>query len=169
MSRITTGVPILHPQVFSFSGLWEEGRGASERLYRHTPDTLPVYENSPIRIVYDGGGPVRCDPYGPPSEGEFDILADLRAAGFTDYIVLPAPFSDGTTKAVSIATRKPERFSDGDIALFGAMMPALAMNLEVQALRRTRERFSTPISANRPEAAYSTARSSGARARRYVP
>jgi adenylate cyclase len=26
VSRITTGVPILHPQIFSFSGLWQLGR-----------------------------------------------------------------------------------------------------------------------------------------------
>ena len=26
VSRITTGVPILHPQIFSFSGLWSSAR-----------------------------------------------------------------------------------------------------------------------------------------------
>jgi hypothetical protein len=28
VSRITTGVPILHPQIFSFSGLWQLGISA---------------------------------------------------------------------------------------------------------------------------------------------
>jgi adenylate cyclase len=37
VSRITTGVPILHPQIFSFSGLWQFGKGTSERLYRTDP------------------------------------------------------------------------------------------------------------------------------------
>jgi hypothetical protein len=31
VARVGTGVPILHPQVFSFTGLWEAGKGASER------------------------------------------------------------------------------------------------------------------------------------------
>ncbi|MFQ5971301.1 MAG: adenylate/guanylate cyclase domain-containing protein [Alphaproteobacteria bacterium] len=138
VTRITTGVPILHPNLWSFSGLWELGKGSSERRYRLTGnDNVSGFENSPIRIVYDGGGPVRCGPQQPAENGEFSILADLRQAGFTDYIVLGARFSDGTTKAVSLATDHPDRFGEDDIALFEAMMPALAMNLEVQALRRT--------------------------------
>jgi adenylate cyclase len=138
VNRITTGVPILHPNLWSFSGLWEAGVGASERRYRlGAPDVAASLENSPIKIVYEGGGPVRCDPQHPIEGASFPILADLRQAGITDYIVLGAPFSDGSTKAVSLATNDPDRFSADDISLFEGMMPALAMNLEIQALRRT--------------------------------
>jgi len=138
VTRITTGVPILHPNLWSYSGLWEAGVGASERRYRlGAADVAASLENSPIKIVYEGGGPVRCDPQHPNEGASFPILADLRQAGITDYIVLGAPFSDGSTKAVSLATNHPQRFSDADIALFEAMMPGLAMNLEIQALRRT--------------------------------
>src|ERR1035438_8645354 len=38
VSRITTGVPILHPQIFSFSGLWQLGKGTTERQYRAEPN-----------------------------------------------------------------------------------------------------------------------------------
>jgi hypothetical protein len=31
VSRITTGVPILHPQIFSFSGLWQRS-GVGKRM-----------------------------------------------------------------------------------------------------------------------------------------
>jgi adenylate cyclase len=31
VARITTGVPILHPQIFSFSGLWELTRQGHDR------------------------------------------------------------------------------------------------------------------------------------------
>jgi len=54
----------------------------------------------------------------------------------TDYVVLPVPFSDGTNKALSLATTRVGGFSDDEMALFEAMMPALAVNLEIQALRR---------------------------------
>jgi len=32
VARITTGVPILHPQIFSFSGRWEPGTDVTERM-----------------------------------------------------------------------------------------------------------------------------------------
>jgi len=51
VTRITTGVPILHPQIFSFSGLWQLGKGASERLYRADGNQSGVLENSPIKIA----------------------------------------------------------------------------------------------------------------------
>jgi adenylate cyclase len=137
VSRITTGVPILHPQIFSFSGLWQLGKGASERLYRTDPGIAVTLSNSPIGIAYQGGGPVRCDLSAPPQEGEFAVLSDLRREGFTDYIVHSVPFADGSHKALSLATARRGGFETDELALFAAMMPAVAFNLEVQALRRT--------------------------------
>jgi adenylate cyclase len=137
VSRITTGVPILHPQIFSFSGLWQLGKGTSERLYRTDPRIAVTLSNSPIGIAYQGGGPVRCDLSAPPQEGEFAVLTDLRRDGFTDYIVHSVPFADGSHKALTLATARRGGFETDELALFAAMIPAVAFNLEVQVLRRT--------------------------------
>jgi adenylate cyclase len=137
VSRITTGVPILHPQIFSFSGLWQRGVGTSERLYRTGPTSTATMFNSPIRIAYEGDGPVRCDLTAPPQDGEFPILADLRLEGLTDYVVHSVPFADGSFKALSLATARSGGFRDEELQLFEALIPSLAFNLEVQALRRT--------------------------------
>jgi adenylate cyclase len=160
VSRITTGVPILHPQIFSFSGLWELGKGTTERLYRSGPEVAPTMANSPIRIAYEGGGPVRCDLTLPPRQGEFAILEDLRREGFTDYIVHSVPFADGSHKALSLATRRRGGFNGDEVALFAATIPAVAFNLEVQALRRTP--CSTPMWVSSPAAGCWKARSSAA-------
>ncbi len=136
VTRITTGVPLLHPQIASFSGIWQLGRPVSERRYRASSDRQPLHD-SPIIIAYKGGGPVRCRMTGPPSATEFPIVKELRAEGLTDYIVLSIPFADGSHKALSLATNQPAGFRDGDVALFEALVPAFAFNLEIQALRRT--------------------------------
>jgi adenylate cyclase len=136
-ARLVTGVPILHPQVHSYSTRWEPKSGASERFFRLTAESLPVLENSPVKTVYGGGGSVRCDPTAPPRPGEYGILADLRRDGMTDYIALSIPFSDGATKMLSVATQRPGGFSDEQMELLEAMIPALAVNLEIHALRLT--------------------------------
>ena len=41
VSRITTGVPVLHPQLFSVSSLWERDKGVTQRLYRADPARTP--------------------------------------------------------------------------------------------------------------------------------
>jgi adenylate cyclase len=73
----------------------------------------------------------------PADDPEFPILKDLRREGITDYVVLPVPFSDGTSKALSLATTRADGFSDDQITLFEAMIPAVSFNLEIQVLRRT--------------------------------
>src|SRR5258708_857891 len=124
VSRITTGVPILHPQIFSFSGLWQLGKGTSERLYRTEPGIAATLSNSPIGIAYQGGGPVRCDLSAPPQDGEFAVLSDLRRDGFTDYIVLAVPFADGSYKALSLATTRRGGFDANEHGLVEANIPA---------------------------------------------
>jgi len=135
VSRITTGVPVLHPQLFSMSSLWERDRGVTERLYRIDPSQDAILANSPIRNAYDGN-PFRSRLTTAAEQPEFPILTELRSTGVTDYVVLPVPFSDGTNKALSLATTRAGGFSDDEIALFEAMTPAVAVNLEIQALRR---------------------------------
>jgi adenylate cyclase len=137
VARLTTGVPILHPQVHSYSARWEAGKAVSERFFRLTAETLPILENSPVKTVYSGNGSVRCDPTAPPREGEFGILADLRREGMTDYVALSIPFSDGSCKLLTVATKRPGGFSDAEMQMLYAMIPGVAVNLEVQALRLT--------------------------------
>jgi adenylate cyclase len=135
VSRITTGVPVLHPLLYSYSGLWERGRGVTERLYRADASQDAILANSPIKSAYEGR-PFRSRLTAPAAEREFPIITELRRTGMTDYAVLPVPFSDGTNKALSLATTRDDGFSDGELTLFTAMTPAVASILEIQALRR---------------------------------
>ncbi len=135
VSRITTGVPVLHPQLYSYSGLWDRGKGVTERLYRADASQGAILTNSPIKSAYEGS-PFRSRLTAPAAEREFPILTELRRTGMTDYVVLPVPFSDGTNKALSLATTRDGGFSDGELTLFTAMTPAVASILEIQALRR---------------------------------
>jgi adenylate cyclase len=137
VARISTGVPILHPQVFSFSGLWQAGKGASERINRFGDNTTSALDNSPIRITYAGGAPQRFRLVGSPATNDFPIVRELRAEGFTDYVVLAVPFADGSHKALTFASRKPSGFTEAEIALFQELVPGIGFHLEIQALRRT--------------------------------
>ncbi len=126
---------VLHPQLFSVSSLWERDKGVTERRYRVDPSQDAILANSPIKSAYEGR-PFRSRLTTAAEQPEFPILTELRRAAVTDYVVLPVPFSDGTNKALSLATTRVGGFSDDEIALFEAMTPAVAVNLEIQALLR---------------------------------
>ena len=137
IDRITTGIPMLHPQIASSSVVWEPERLAHERQWQMTSLTRSMYERSPLYVIYRGDGPVRVKVTPEPQPEEFGIVQDLREDGFTDYIGLPAPFSDGTIKAMTFATRQAGGFADSDIAALQVLMPHFAYLLEIQTLRRT--------------------------------
>jgi adenylate cyclase len=54
VNRITTGVPVLHPQLFSVSSLWERDKGVTERRYCVDQSQDAILASSPIRSAYDG-------------------------------------------------------------------------------------------------------------------
>ncbi|MEH6546963.1 MAG: adenylate/guanylate cyclase domain-containing protein [Sneathiella sp.] len=133
--RYTTGMPSLHPMVDSFSTLWEEGKGITFRQFKRADfPNLGVSTNA-FQTAYKTGGNVRCRLDGPPEEDIFDILAELRAEGCTDYLVIALPFSDGANKAVGYATRAAGGFSDDHIFLLKQIRFAMAATLEVRYLR----------------------------------
>ena len=133
--RYSTGVPSLHPQVDSFSALWVEGKGLSFRQFKLAD--IPDVDRSRIAIitVYDTGNTIHCPLDGPAEEDTYEILAELRAEGCTDYLVIALPFSDGSNKAVTYATRAAGGFSDEDIALLEQIRFVMAATLEVRYLR----------------------------------
>jgi adenylate cyclase len=136
LSRATTGIPILHPQVDSLSCLWQPGKPIFERRFRLEGGGAQQFQNSPMPIVY-GGQEFRRRLETELKSGDFPILAELHAEGHTDYLALPLPFSDGSWKGVTYVTRRIGGFSEGEVALLRSTIPALARALEIQTLRRT--------------------------------
>lgn len=169
VTRVTTGVPILHPQIYSFSGRWQLGRGTSERLFRADRDDFRSLENSPIKVVYGGGGPVRCRPMTTATHPEFPIVEDLRQDGITDYVAFKVPFADGSHKALTLATTRRTGFTDSEIALFDTMIRPLRSILKSKHCGGRLGRSSTPTSAAKPAPGCSTGRSNAAWERRSMP
>src|SRR4029434_6605986 len=55
VARITTGVPLLYPQLFSFSGLWELAKLPAERTFKlDAVGKVSALDSSPIRLAYGG-------------------------------------------------------------------------------------------------------------------
>ncbi len=137
VDRITTGVPILHPQLDTSSVVWTEGSPTAERSWIMAPEHYVMRQNSPLHSAYFHGESSRAVIGAERVPGEFGVVDDLRKAGFADYMVLPAPFSDGSFKAMSFATRSRDGFRDSDVALLTQVMPAVALIMELITSYRT--------------------------------
>lgn len=128
----------LHPQLASRSLVWDlEAGGAQELGYERSIHSQDMYLSSPIRVIHEGADLIRRQLECEGCPVEFPVLEELKARGFSDYVMRPLIFSGGARNAISIATDRPGGFSDADLAVFDATLSTFAAVAELQHQRRT--------------------------------
>ncbi len=138
LARATMHLRTLHPQFQGARVLWRrEMNEAQLNLLEHGIFDDPRFVNSPVRALYEGaeGFRQRLDLQAEPA-AEYGIYADLRQEGYTDYVALPLQFTDGRRHATSWSTDQPGGFSTTDLVEINAIMPVLAVAVEIRANRR---------------------------------
>ncbi|MBD8890121.1 adenylate/guanylate cyclase domain-containing protein [Roseibium litorale] len=139
VDRITTAIPLLHPNVRAEAAVWTSDGTREIRRYLTSDDRDEAYDRSPLKVVYTENRPVRIAISAKAAETEYGITEDLRQEGYTDYVAMPLPFSDGTIKAITFATRVPGGFLQSHIGVFESILKPLSLVCELSTLRRTAE------------------------------
>jgi adenylate cyclase len=139
----TAGMPIdrvafffgtLHPQYFGIALYWD---GAAVRVLEASyqmQDTDEV-RNSPARRITEGERVIRRRLERADCPDDFPVLAELRAAGMTDYVIAEVVFGNGSRNSVSLATRRPGGFTDHDIAEVQRLLHPFGMAMEIHVGR----------------------------------
>jgi adenylate cyclase len=135
LDRATLHLRALHPDYRGVARIWRPGEPLVERFMDHGIENTPSYLESPVRAVADARHRLdwRLDqavlePY--------PLLADLRAEGYTHYVIAPFVYAQGLTNAISWATQRPSGFSEEELRFLDDLLPALSAVVEVKALRR---------------------------------
>lgn len=128
-------VPIrsMHPQVRIASYTWSRAaaRAETHARTRVDPGWRASFDRSPFRVVYEEGVRlIRRRLIDPACPRDFDILAELEAAGVTDYVVLVGNFAD-TYQAVTFATDAAGGFDEGAMACLEASVHAFLLRLDL--------------------------------------
>jgi len=107
---IDSGIPIwraavfvntLHPEVVGRAFIWQTDTGVKISEARYDMLETDEYLNSPVVAIYNTRRPVRRHLADTNCPDDFPVLADLRAAGATDYAAFPLPFTDGSIHVAS--------------------------------------------------------------------
>lgn len=137
VDRGSLNMPQLHAQLLARSIIWDREQGAQEIDREHGLERNSGYLDSPVRVIYEGGGQIRRRLEDPDCPLDFPVLEDLKPQGFTDYWVLPLGFSTGKINALGFATKQPGGFTDFDLETIEATLPALGAVMELRHVRRT--------------------------------
>jgi adenylate cyclase len=135
VNRVGVFVRPLHPNVAARALYWREGSAAVE-VNDEDHDFMSTDEQlaSPIRVVIDTRQEIRVRLTAPETPTDFPIVHELRAAGFTDYLIMPLQFMSGEAHAWSLSTRSAGGFTDAEVAAIHRIKPALTRVVEIYGL-----------------------------------
>jgi adenylate cyclase len=136
VARVTTAVQLLNASSQGVGREWRIGEKTIERVYPYGPQTDRSYEHSPHAEAHRTGEWVILRP--PETAAtRFGVMPELKAGGYTHYICVPLPFSNGRQRnGVTFATRDPAGFTDAHIKFFRTIIPALRTVMELRASER---------------------------------
>lgn len=133
--RMNYMVQTIHPQSRVAFWVWRE----DEELFSFRPPRDQTsderFGNSPFRVVFETGEPIRRRLTGNNVVLDFPVLQDLIDGGGTDYLVLPVRFSDGQINGLAFTTRAPGGFSDDQIDVLSRAAKFLAAPFEIMQMR----------------------------------
>ena len=148
--RAFAGMPTLHPQWGGYSYTWRRDLNAIEPgQFGRGYEYQQILQNSPfghlIRQMENSAE--EEDPWlnlrrrlvGPEARLDFPILHELAGAGASDYFAEVVQFgadgdpSHGTGIGYSFATDRPGGFSEDDLILLQAVLPAVSLAMMTHA------------------------------------
>ncbi|MGA2795539.1 MAG: adenylate/guanylate cyclase domain-containing protein [Roseiarcus sp.] len=130
--RVMLGMPAVDPTAAVFNWHWWRDAELVARAIAPGAALGEAFRQSPIYYVRERnleGGRWRLDD--PAVVAQFPLFAELRAAGATEYALRIVSFSERRTAlegiVLSMATDRPGGFTDAELALVVAVVPALSL------------------------------------------
>ncbi|GJE28078.1 adenylate/guanylate cyclase domain-containing protein [Methylobacterium organophilum] len=135
VDRASTAIDTLHSEYSGVGRVWNRETGSTVRLFPHGEASEAAYRASPFHAVHQSGEWMILD-LAETEETRFEIIPELKAGGYTTYVVVPVFFTNGTHNGITFATRSAEGFRDDHIAILRFIMPALAAVMEMRIVNK---------------------------------
>jgi adenylate cyclase len=134
IDHAVSAIELRHAERAANARVWERGGRAHEDVFAHERGSeasgrRPLAEAHRLNEWVLSWLPDLADD-------TYDIVAPLRAAGYTHHIAVPIALPNGMRNGFTFATRSPRGFSGEDIAVLRSIMPTLAALQEILASRR---------------------------------
>ena len=106
--------------------------GEQVKVLHGTRDLLrsDTYLNSPTARIRQGERAIRRQLERADCPLDWPVLAEIKAEGMTDYVIVEVVFSNGSRNSVSLATRRPGGFTEHDIAEVQRLLQPFALTME---------------------------------------
>lgn len=133
-------VPVLatHPEVLARSVRWSRDGGVEVGFSGREILSNPAYVGSPVEAILQKGL-ARVHARLEHGEVPYRQLLELRDQGGTDYAAFALELSGRRRSLLSVSTDAPGGFREAQLQAFEAILPALAIRLELESARFSSE------------------------------
>ncbi|MEM6464191.1 MAG: adenylate/guanylate cyclase domain-containing protein [Pseudomonadota bacterium] len=131
LDRASLHVGTLHPQLYGFAWNWESGDGFCDEVKVPEEALLSdAYRKGPLSQVVEKGEMIRRFTSDPDAANEFKLVAELKAAGFTEYVAMPLRAGAQYHNAFTMATKQPGGFTADQFAVLSGYARLFALHVE---------------------------------------
>jgi adenylate cyclase len=134
IDRVSTHIKVVHPRTMSVWRVWRRDQPMEVRRTVRGSEMTGAFLRSPVKKVWHTGEWIDV-PILPGEEDRWPIVTDLRADGFTHYMIGPIVFSNRQVHAASFATRQPGGFTADEREVIRRFNVKSAPIIETLALR----------------------------------
>ena len=139
--RVTLHVGTIHPEFLGTTVTWWRDAGVTTRvMIKHEVAEAIPYQYNSVRRVCDGRETLRRRLDRPEEALDFNVLAELRDRGATDYLALPVEGMHESAYMVTFVTDRPGGFAEPETLTLTHLAQRLAIfidRLSQQVLTRT--------------------------------
>jgi adenylate cyclase len=131
VERIFVSLQTLHPAFRARTHLWKKHNPDIRTVeWPHGLENRPGYYDSPDYHVHSSRAEYRVRDLRAVTGHSCELYGKLREEGYTDYLMVPLIFLDGTVNTLSIATRLPGGFPEERLVAFRALIDVFAVTIE---------------------------------------
>lgn len=123
----------LHPSINAVGVHWSAGSAARDEIFLHEDSPNPKWRRSPLLHMIETNTRRMHRPLEDPAvEAEFDVFADFRQAGMTDFLAHLVPFGEATPNRLDngmilrFLSDAPGGFDTESLTLLDALAPRIA-------------------------------------------
>lgn len=132
LHRVSIWLPTKHPELWGHQLIWEPPTGARVVRRSHDASLTTDYVGTPAEALFKSGAlTLRRRIAVEPARSEFAMLTAMADAGATDYVLIALDLGRQFGSWISFATRRPDGFSDAQLALLTEATPLLSLHLQL--------------------------------------
>ena len=137
VDRFILNVGTFHPQANGYAWAWNILDGICDEI-QISEETMfsDAFRKNPIYGVITFGETVRVNLLPEDPESLSPLMAELAAAGFSDYVAIPLSASGERYNAVTLATRQAGGFTQAQLDTLMQLLDLFALHVERHIISR---------------------------------